>query len=183
MNLRQMLAVSNKAALAATASIIAAALICAAIVQAAPQEMSNDEQTIRDLHKKIMLAVLKNDWKSVRPFLTDDYVFIHADGIHSVSVIDKTLQASDRPTVSAPEFEEEVQDARVRFSGDIAILTYAQTLRPVKTTSATTSGGESPSSSHAYLTIVWVKKPGGWKAMHAQRTETDPTESKASDNR
>jgi uncharacterized protein (TIGR02246 family) len=183
MNVRQMLAVSGNAAVAATVSlIIAAAFVCTAVVQAAPQERVRDEKTIRDLHKRIMRAVLENDWRFVRPFLTDDYVFIYPDGIHPVSVIDKMLQASEHPTPGAPEFEEDVQEARVRFSGDTAILTYAQTLRPTnKKTSATTSGGESPSSSHAYITLVWVKTAGGWKVMYAQRTEADRTEVKAPD--
>ena len=80
------------------------------------QERQKDEQTIRELHNKIIRAALEDNWKAIRPFVTDDYVFINSQGIQTVDEIDK-MAALEEPKAGggSPELEEDHQNARVRF--------------------------------------------------------------------
>ena len=115
---------------------------------------TSDEDTLRELNERYVASFLNADVAWYQRHLADDFVCIESNG----SLLDKTQflrQTAEGPGVLSYELEE----ARIRVVGDVALVHGKGTFRRLDGTTGTSR-----------YTDVYARVDGAWQAVSAQFT-------------
>lgn len=114
----------------------------------------SDETTLTELNERYVDAFMKADVAWYRQHLADDFICIESDG----SLLDKARFL--RQTAAGPGVRSyQLEDARVRIYGDVALVHGRGTFTRLDGTSGTSR-----------YTDVYARSNGVWKAISAQIT-------------
>jgi ketosteroid isomerase-like protein len=119
---------------------------------------SNAEQTIKDIEKELLDALLKGDASASEKYMADSYIFTAPDGM----VIDKARAVADLKSGDLKIESSKLEDLKVTIHGNTAIATARSTDKgKYKNTDV---------SGQFRWTDVFVNQHGKWQLVAGQGT-------------
>lgn len=128
-------------------------------------QVGSSEQEILTLEDKAYDAAMRGDSTLMTKMLADDYVGINGSGI----VADKTFALNLYSSGKVKILSEDFKDRRVRFFGDVAVVTGTWNYRSLRDGKAT--------DGVLRFTHVWAKRSGDWQIVSWQGTPIVPAKS------
>lgn len=121
------------------------------------QATSTAEQEIIKLEHTVIDAQIKKDRAVLERLLADDYLYTHSNG----SVFDKAQEITESMSSDVRWADASFADLKVRFFGDVAVLTGRITLEGAAKGYATGA---------RRITDIFVKRTGRWQYVGGQST-------------
>ncbi len=146
-----------------TTRVVIAAALGVATLAAAPARAQmgaapSVEEQIKKMERDRAAAVVKADVATLEGLISDDYIFINANGQMS----NKAETMNNIKTGVIKLTSNEVSDMKVRVYGDTAVVTGKSTAK------GTLAGRELKGP--VMFTRVYVKKNGKWQSVAFQQT-------------
>jgi ketosteroid isomerase-like protein len=115
------------------------------------------EQEIIKLENALMEASIKKDRATLERFYADEYLYIHSNG----SVTNKTPEIAEDMAGGSKWTSFSYSQTKVRFFGDVGILTGVLTLQ---------GASDAYKSGARGVTAIFVKRDGRWQSVGGQAT-------------